>query len=1354
MAQRLNELKEQGLVTSSEKFNVKFLRESCKKYAQNKLQDDSSWLKKALSRETEDIAGYIPRIEFTARDIESANPIEVLGLKNAIWGRTEIEGKIICEEYKVKIKVIELRDQQIEGLHVTTDEIGAGDSVVYIVNYRNHFVPLLDNIEKNIEESEKVSIEEVYGIDGKVYTKGKFQTEGIGNIIRQEDQQLFHSGNRQLKVSVNSPVFYYDKFNKCDLESGGRSLKKKFDEIIKDLEENKLTHQGSIKLISSKGGIKYLRAKLSDEGRLLFTNTKHNNKDVFVILEVIPNHDYENSRFLKSTDKTKSIEIKETEEGIIEKSSDNVHNVEIKDLQRAHWLGKLLTFSATQEGIVKDVENYKLPLVISGAAGSGKTSVALESLKKMQEKFEGGKILYITKSKNLVKESKKLLEYECYGKTADEFKIVAPEKIEFLSLHGFLEKRTEDIKGKKPIDRNKFFSWFDKICKQDKFKEYKKDGDKIFEELIAVIGGRGLLGKEGKVQYVDLGDRQSIFPKDERCSIYDFFEEYKKFIEGSSEYYDTSLIAYECIKEVQKVYDAVVVDEVQDLTESTLSLVLRSLKDESKGNFLLCGDVNQVIHPSFFSLSKLKSFLSQNKYIRQGSEVFYTLEKSYRNSEQVTEVGNRILHLKNYCFAPEDRITEEEKKLFFMESDTENRGNVCFVTKDKEQEMAGKVPGSINWAVLVLDDESKEEARKLFSTPLVFNIHEAKGLEFENVILYKFMSCKAYNGIWNIIKDKKKIEDPIGKIRDSYDNKEVNTSRNKNKEDKSSEEYKFHINALYVGVTRSASNLYIIDDKSNLLKIIEPKEKGNVNIKKEESSPEEWRDMALKLIDEGNVEQAKDIAIKKLLDKKEYVEKIIGALNHQKCNREEVEKYTKEIMDALEAKERHVEVIVTQSPLDKSCSVGDTVVFEKVKKQLEVEKELVVASQDDHIEAPKDEGIDINAKDLKGWTSSQLEREKSVAKSEKKRKDLDQIIKEEKDKIASNLMKSMKSGEFISFKDDMIKEIFIEYCPLELLGKAIINTLESKIEGKHTAFNHNRRDGSLSQEEITSELADILSKKKHLANGKKIVDSTRRFMEGMFIVSTELLNQKQISRDTKYRLQQLEKKSIDLVRNIEKNITEQFKKLVDNYSEEELDSILSEICRGLENNKAKLEEWINQEEQKYKQEYEQKDDRMMGKKMQNMLKKSNIDLLSCFAPKDVVDYIVQVVECLPEGNLMKIRVGKMVCEHENLKERCQSFLSEKFSLSQFYKLKDEVVGVTDRFFKLCNTFHLLSTEDLLVYLLSTEDLLEGNDLDSLEILEEGSEAHSEETSRSNSNLSGVSVSGHSIQVRGECSKQK
>ncbi|OAB81054.1 hypothetical protein WSTR_04765 [Wolbachia endosymbiont of Laodelphax striatellus] len=106
-----------------------------------------------------------------------------------------------------------------------------------------------------------------------------------------------------------SGVFYYKEFNDHDLGDNENPLGKKFNEIIKDLEENKYTNLGGIKLIKGDGDVKYFRAKLSDSDSLLFTSIKHNDKDAFVILEVILNHDYQKSKFLTNKEKIKNIHI-------------------------------------------------------------------------------------------------------------------------------------------------------------------------------------------------------------------------------------------------------------------------------------------------------------------------------------------------------------------------------------------------------------------------------------------------------------------------------------------------------------------------------------------------------------------------------------------------------------------------------------------------------------------------------------------------------------------------------------------------------------------------------------------------------------------------------------------------------------------------------------------------------------------------------------------------------------------------------------------------------------------------------------------------------------------------------------
>ena len=125
----------------------------------------------------------------------------------------------------------------------------------------------------------------------------------------------------------------------------------------------------------------YLRAKLDITNRLLFKPIKHKNQFYLLVLEVIRNHHYSKSRFLQGE--------KIIEEEIVFNpvETDNTESLNITSSNApVHLLNKFIIFDEQQ----KDALQCKLPLIVIGSAGSGKTSVTLEKLKGLE-----GKILYI-----------------------------------------------------------------------------------------------------------------------------------------------------------------------------------------------------------------------------------------------------------------------------------------------------------------------------------------------------------------------------------------------------------------------------------------------------------------------------------------------------------------------------------------------------------------------------------------------------------------------------------------------------------------------------------------------------------------------------------------------------------------------------------------------------------------------------------------------------------------------------------------------------------------------------------------------------------------------------------------------
>ena len=146
--------------------------------------------------------------------------------------------------------------------------------------------------------------------------------------------------------------------------------------------------------------------------------------------------------------------------------------------------------------------------------------------------------------------------------------------------------------------------------------------------------------------------------------------------------------------------------------------------------------------------------------------------------------------------------------------------------------------------MLVLRNEDKAKARELFKTPLLFSVQELKGLEYENVILYNFISENAaeYNAVCE------------GVTRDNLLVDELTYARGKDKTDKSHEIYKFYINALYVALTRAVKNVFIVEKSGGhkLLRLLEIAEDAPKRIMKEEiSSADDWKMEARRLEMQG-----------------------------------------------------------------------------------------------------------------------------------------------------------------------------------------------------------------------------------------------------------------------------------------------------------------------------------------------------------------------------------------------------------------------------------------------------------------------------------------------------------------------
>ena len=604
----------------------------------------------------------------------------------------------------------------------------------------------------------------------------------------------------------------YSGFHTAELESQYRKVA---DAIARDD-----FRAADVKKLVNLGHGKFYRARLDGANRLLFALVRYGGETCALMLEVILNHDYGRSRFLRG------VTIDESRIAPIEPKVAHAEAQPLRYLHpersAIHFLDKPISFDDAQEAV------YRLPppLIVVGTAGSGKTALSLEKLK-----HAGGEVLYVTRSGFLADSARDL--YYASGFERED------QEASFVSYREFIESIR--VPAGRELGWREFSGWFGRVRQGQAFRDI--DSHQAFEEIRGVIAAHagGVLTREA---YQALGVRQSIFPATDRDRLYTLFERYRAWLKESN-LYDLNLIPHDWLSLAAPRYDFVMVDEVQDLTPAQLALVLKTLR--TPGQFMLCGDSNQIVHPNFFSWSQVKTLFWREPQLAEHQSL-HVLRANFRNGRQITRLANTLLKIKHARFGSIDRESN-----FLVETVGGDDGQASLLAEEPAamRELDRRIRRSAQFAVLVMRDEDKAAAREYFSTPLLFSIHEAKGLEYENIVLFRFVSGHR----------REFSEIAAGVTREDLATETLDYRRAAEKTDKSLEIYKFFVNALYVALTRAVRNLYLVeaDFAHPLFGLLELSSAGAPRFEAQQSSHEEWQKEARRLELQGKEEQAEAI---------------------------------------------------------------------------------------------------------------------------------------------------------------------------------------------------------------------------------------------------------------------------------------------------------------------------------------------------------------------------------------------------------------------------------------------------------------------------------------------------------------
>lgn len=318
-------------------------------------------------------------------------------------------------------------------------------------------------------------------------------------------------------------------------------------------------------------------------------------------------------------------------------------------------------------------------------------------------------------------------------------------------------------------------------------------------------------------------------------TVYDIYHKYVSYLQTHQMWDDIDLAKASLAGITSNKlshYEEIIVDEAQDLTKIHFQ-VLTNLVYSPEGLFF-AGDESQAIHPSKFQWQEVEKIIYQrvNNKNYKPLNINQSLKENYRTPETIFHLA-KVLN--NW------RCELMKEKNNFADVITHKKGGETIQLIEPKYFSDFHIDiAPTHIMIIIASEQYKEEAREKFGTGSVLTIAEAKGLENQDIVLYRFFDEQHINHSFQRLLYFFKI---ASKARD----------------------YITLLNLLHVAITRAENRLFIISEHSNV-RLLEPLKTFNFDNNngeqlKEillglEKNPEKYFAWASKLELSGALEQA------------------------------------------------------------------------------------------------------------------------------------------------------------------------------------------------------------------------------------------------------------------------------------------------------------------------------------------------------------------------------------------------------------------------------------------------------------------------------------------------------------------
>lgn len=272
--------------------------------------------------------------------------------------------------------------------------------------------------------------------------------------------------------------------------------------------------------------------------------------------------------------------------------------------------------------------NLHGPARVTGGPGTGKTVVGLHRAKKLAEELEGSRRILMTSFVRNIPETLEGL-----------FERLAPQvrdRVQFRHIHGLAGRLLWERGKTVRVDVDAARSRFNRRLASDPKRRETLLGqgfspDYLWDEVTRVIEGREIEELERYLN-IERHGRKRPMQEEARRLTWSLYHEYRQACDNVEpmlvDFERLLKLACDALREepTGHRYEAIVVDEAQDVTEVGLRLLLELLEGGPEGRLMVIGDHAQRIYQGGFRLSDLGADTRGRSVV---------LKESYRSTDEI-----------------------------------------------------------------------------------------------------------------------------------------------------------------------------------------------------------------------------------------------------------------------------------------------------------------------------------------------------------------------------------------------------------------------------------------------------------------------------------------------------------------------------------------------------------------------------------------------------------------------------------------------------------------------------------------------------------------------------------------------